>query len=137
MRNELLGERYQLVRLLAEGGMGQVWEAQDETLGRRVAVKVISQLAGGGSQGTEARARFLREAQITARLQHPNIVTIHDVGESATAHGRVPFLVMELVRGESLDAKLRRGPIALRDAALGCADQRRAGGGPRRRNHAP
>ncbi|MFE6358411.1 serine/threonine-protein kinase [Streptomyces sp. NPDC057806] len=117
MRDELLGGRYRLVRELAEGGMGQVWEARDETLGRHVAVKVISQLAGGGSQGTEARARFLREAQITARLQHPNIVTIHDVGESGTAYGTVPFLVMELVRGESLGAKLRRGPVALRDAA--------------------
>ncbi|MFI9771295.1 serine/threonine-protein kinase [Streptomyces sp. NPDC052415] len=105
------------MRELAEGGMGQVWVARDETLGRHVAVKVISQLAGGGSEGTEARARFLREAQITARLQHPNGVTIHDVGESGTAYGTVPLLVMELVRGESLGTKLRRGPVALRDAA--------------------
>ena len=65
-----------MVRQLGEGGMGQVWEAQDETLGRSVAVKVISLLAGGGSRSDEARARFLREARITARLQHPNIMTI-------------------------------------------------------------
>ncbi|MFF0087784.1 WD40 repeat domain-containing serine/threonine protein kinase [Streptomyces canus] len=117
MRDQLLGGRYRLVRQLGEGGMGQVWEAQDQTLGRSVAVKVISLLAGGGSRGDEARARFLREARITARLQYPNIVTIHDFGEHGTGDNRVPFLVMELVRGEGLDAKLRRGVVTLPDAA--------------------
>ncbi|GAA2353733.1 serine/threonine-protein kinase [Streptomyces violaceusniger] len=117
MRDQLLGGRYRLVRQLGEGGMGQVWEAQDETLGRPVAVKVISLLAGGGSRGGEARARFLREARITAQLQHPNIVTIHDLGETGTEGNRAPFLVMELVRGEGLDAMLRRGVVTLPDAA--------------------
>ncbi len=117
MQDQFLGGRYRLVRQLGEGGMGQVWEAQDETLGRPVAVKVISQLAGGGSRGDEVRARFLREARITARLQHQNIVTIHDLGESGTEGNRAPFLVMELVRGEGLDAKLRRGAVTLPDAA--------------------
>ncbi|MFE0928951.1 serine/threonine-protein kinase [Streptomyces mutabilis] len=117
MRDELLGGRYRLVRQLGEGGMGQVWEARDESLGRHVAVKVISLLAGGGSLGTEARVRFLREARITAGLQHPNIVTLHDVSESGTGDGKVPFLVMELVRGEGLDTKLRKGVVTLRDAA--------------------
>lgn len=117
MRDQLLGGRYRLVRQLGEGGMGQVWEAQDETLGRNVAVKVISLLAGGGSRGDEARARFLREARITAQLQHPNIVTMHDLGETGTEGTWVPFLVMELVRGEGLDAMLRRGVVSLPDAA--------------------
>lgn len=117
MRDQLLGGRYRLVRQLGEGGMGQVWEAQDETLGRPVAVKLISLLAGGGSRGDEARARFLREARITAQLQHPNIVTIHDLGETGTEDNKVPFLVMELVRGEGLDATLRRGVVTLPDAA--------------------
>ncbi|KRV51454.1 hypothetical protein AQ490_01475 [Wenjunlia vitaminophila] len=117
MRDQLLGDRYRLLRQLGEGGMGQVWEARDETLDRPVAVKVISLLTGGGSRGGEARARFLREARITARLQHPNIVTIHDLGETGTAENRVPFLVMELVRGEGLDVVLRRGPVDLKDAA--------------------
>ncbi|MGP4109451.1 protein kinase domain-containing protein [Streptomyces sp. 4N509B] len=117
MRDQLLGDRYRLVRELGEGGMGQVWEAQDETLGRPVAVKVISQLAGGGSRGDEARARFLREARITAQLQHPNIVTIHDLGETGTDGDRAPFLVMELVRGEGLDAMLRRDAVPLPDVA--------------------
>lgn len=117
MRDQLLGGRYRLVRQLGEGGMGQVWEAQDETLGRPVAVKVISLLAGGGSRGDEARARFLREARITAQLQHPNIVTIHDLGETGTGDNRVPFLVMERVRGEGLDTMLRQGAVTLPDAA--------------------
>ncbi|MFD8084468.1 serine/threonine-protein kinase [Kitasatospora sp. NPDC059722] len=117
MRDQLLGGRYRLVRQLGEGGMGQVWEALDETLGRSVAVKVISLLAGDGSRGGEARARFLREARITARLQDPNIVTIHDLGETGEGSERAPFLVMELVRGEGLDTMLRRGAVALADAA--------------------
>ncbi|UQA91486.1 serine/threonine-protein kinase [Streptomyces halobius] len=118
MRDQLLGGRYRLVRQIGEGGMGHVWEAQDETLGRPVAVKVISLLTGSGSRGDEARDRFLREARITAQLQHPNIVTIHDLGETGTADNRVPFLVMELVRGEGLDTKLRpRGAVTLPDAA--------------------
>ncbi|MFE4872075.1 protein kinase [Streptomyces sp. NPDC056682] len=117
VRDQLLGGRYRLVRQLGEGGMGQVWEAQDETLGRPVAVKVISLLSGGGSHGDEARARFLREARITAQLQHPNIVTIHDLGETGAGNERVPFLVMELIRGEGLDTMLRRGVVTLPDAA--------------------
>ncbi|WP_406385674.1 serine/threonine-protein kinase [Streptomyces sp. NBC_00211] len=117
MRDQLLGGRYRLVRLLGEGGMGQVWEALDETLGRPVAVKVISVLAGGGSRGNETRVRFRREARITAQLQHANIVTIHDLGEAGTGDGKVPFLVMELIRGEGLDAMLRRRAVTLPDVA--------------------
>ncbi|MDQ0401856.1 serine/threonine-protein kinase [Streptomyces sp. NPDC000349] len=116
MQGQLLGGRYRTVRQLGAGGMGEVWEARDETLDRLVAVKVISLLAGGGSRGDETRARFLREARITARLQHPNIVTTHDLGET-TGSDRVPFLVMELLRGEGLDAKLGRGPVGLSQAA--------------------
>jgi WD40 repeat protein len=97
--------------------MGEVWEGHDETLGRDVAVKVISVLAGGGSRGGEVRARFLREARITAVLQHPNIVTLHDLGEAEGEEGATPFLVMELLRGEGLDAVLRRGPVGLAEAA--------------------
>ncbi|MGA5823362.1 serine/threonine-protein kinase [Kitasatospora sp. NPDC094028] len=117
MRDQLLGGRYRLLQQLGEGGMGQVWEALDETLGRNVAVKVISLLAGDGSRGGEARARFLREARITAQLQHPNIVTIYDLGETGQGSERVPFLVMELVRGEDLGSMLRRGAVTLADTA--------------------
>lgn len=94
--------------------MGEVWEAHDEVLGRAVAVKVISVLGGGGSTADEARAR---EARITAALQHPHIVTVHDLGTAATPEGDTPFLVMELLRGEGLEAAVRRGPLSGADAA--------------------
>lgn len=97
--------------------MGQVWEAHDQRLGRSVAVKLISALAGEGSRADEARARFLQEAQFTAALQHDNIVTVHDLGEAATANGTTPFLVMELLRGRGLDMILGGGPVDLADAA--------------------
>jgi outer membrane protein assembly factor BamB len=109
-RDLILADRYRLVRPLGRGGMGEVWEAQDAGLRRPVAVKVISVLSGGGSRADEARARFLREARITAALQHPNIVTVHDLGEATTDQGTTPFLVMELLRGEGLDTVARRGP---------------------------
>jgi serine/threonine protein kinase len=117
MREQHFGGRYRLVRQLGEGGMGQVWEAQDTTLDRPVAVKVISLLGGGGSRGDAARARFLREAQITARLQHPNIVTVYNLEQDGTGESTVPFLVMELLQGRSLDAVLHRGSATLPDAA--------------------
>ncbi|MFF7652923.1 PQQ-binding-like beta-propeller repeat protein [Streptomyces sp. NPDC007983] len=116
-RDQILAGRYRLVRPLGRGGMGEVWEAQDTSLRRPVAVKVISVLAGGGSRADEARARFLREARITAALQHPHIVTVHDLGEAATGEGTTPFLVMELLRGEGLDAVVRRGPAGEEEAA--------------------
>nr|WSZ96275.1 PQQ-binding-like beta-propeller repeat protein [Streptomyces sp. NBC_00857] len=116
-RDLILADRYRLVRPLGRGGMGEVWEAQDASLRRPVAVKVISVLAGGGSRADEARARFLREARITAALQHPQIVTVHDLGEAATGQGTTPFLVMELLRGEGLDAVVRRGPAGEEEAA--------------------
>lgn len=116
-RDQILADRYRLVRPLGRGGMGEVWEAQDTSLRRPVAVKVISILAGGGSRADEARARFLREARITAALQHPHIVTVHDLGEATTSQGTTPFLVMELLRGEGLDAVVRRGPVGEEEVA--------------------
>ncbi|MER7789763.1 serine/threonine-protein kinase [Streptomyces sp. NPDC097640] len=116
-RDLILADRYRLVRPLGRGGMGEVWEAQDTSLRRPVAVKVISVLAGGGSRADEARARFLREARITAALQHPHIVTVHDLGEATTGQGTTPFLVMELLRGEGLDAVVRRGPLGEEEVA--------------------
>ena len=116
-RDLILADRYRLVRPLGRGGMGEVWEARDDSLRRPVAVKVISALAGGGSRADEARARFLREARITAALQHSHIVTVHDLGEAATGQGTTPFLVMELLRGEGLDAIVRRGPVGEEEVA--------------------
>lgn len=107
-----------MVRQLGQGGMGQVWEALDTTgLKRPVAVKLITSLAGGESGADEARARFLREARITGLLQHPNIVTVHDLVEADLGDRKILLLVMELLRGEGLDAVLRRGSVPLAQAA--------------------
>jgi protein kinase-like protein len=92
---------YRILNPLGEGGMGQVFLAEDETLERRVAIKVISRrLAGEGA----ARARFLREARAMAGVEHPNVVRIYAFGE---AEGHL-YIVMEYVPGETLAARLAR-----------------------------
>jgi len=104
----LLG-RYRLVRRLGVGGMGEVWEAVDTALEREVAVKVTSQL---GRVDYEQRERFRREALVLARLAHPNVVKVYDVGSlSGSAGEQLPYLVMELVRGHSFADELRRGAL--------------------------
>ncbi len=87
---------------LGRGGFGAVFRARDPASGREVAIKV---LFAGAAAPPSARARFAREAQALARLRHPNIVAVHDAGEVDGA----PFLVMDLVEGEGLDGRLRRG----------------------------
>jgi serine/threonine protein kinase len=107
----LLGERYRLVRMIGSGGMGTVWEAEDETLGRPVAVKVLSESLAAGERAVR---RFEREARAAARLSGPNIAAVYDFGRS---EGR-PYIVMELVRGETLADRLaREGPLAPQEAA--------------------
>ncbi len=104
-----LGGRYRLVRRLGEGGMGEVWEAEDAVLERRVAVKLVS----GRQQGDPAvLARFEREAQTGARLSHPGLATVYDYG---TAPEGV-YLVMELLAGETLAERLRHGPLPVGEA---------------------
>ncbi|MCZ7649649.1 MAG: serine/threonine protein kinase [Thermoanaerobaculia bacterium] len=98
--------RYRIVEEIGRGAMGAVFRAHDPQLDREVAVKVISaSLAGESLPGGEAEARFLREARLTARLRHPGIVAVHDAGRE----GPDLYLVMELVEGESLAARLARG----------------------------
>ncbi|GGK62879.1 hypothetical protein Sme01_04940 [Sphaerisporangium melleum] len=94
----LLAARYRLDEPLGRGGMGEVWRATDEVLARRVAVKLLP----AETMGRSAAARFRQEAQATARLNHPNVVAIHDFGE---ADGRL-FLVMELIEGGNLADRL-------------------------------
>src|ERR1022692_3659392 len=98
--NDLVG-RYRLLRLVGRGGMGEVYAAHDPELDRRVAIKILR--AKARPDDIEA-ARLLREAQAVAKLSHPNVVAIHDVG---TAAGRM-FLAMELVEGETLAVWLDR-----------------------------
>lgn len=92
---------YRILGILGAGGMGVVYEAEDPDLRRRVAVKVLKAPVEGGQA---ARQRFLREAQATAGLQHDHIVPIYHVGE----HDGAPFLVMPLLQGETLNARLSR-----------------------------
>ncbi len=106
----ILAGRYELVRRIGRGGMGQVWEGRDLVLGRRVAVKVVHLDTAGD---TTAATRFRREAVATAALSHPSIVTVHDAGtDDGTA-----YLVMEFVDGEDLARRLRRsGPLPVPEA---------------------
>src|SRR5262245_13231192 len=91
--------RYKLERMLGEGGMGVVHAAFDPDLERRVALKVLRVVDGGG----EARQRLLREARAMARLTHANVVTVHEVGTA----GDRDYVAMELIDGETLADWLR------------------------------
>jgi non-specific serine/threonine protein kinase len=100
---------YRLTRPLGRGAMGEVWVAEDTQLPRKVAVKL---LAPHLALEPDAVARLLREAQAAASVDHPAIVTVYEAG---IADGR-PFLVMQLVEGETLAARLARGPLDLDEA---------------------
>jgi tRNA A-37 threonylcarbamoyl transferase component Bud32 len=102
-------EGYRSAGVLGQGGMGVVYLADDVILRRTVAVKVISENRGDSPVD---RGRFLREARSMAAIEHPNVVRVYSFGESL----RQPYIVMEYVRGESLAARLRRGPLPLREA---------------------
>jgi len=100
---------YKITEKLGEGGMGVVYKAEDTKLERTVALKF---LAGHLLNDEEAKARFLREAKAAAGLHHPNICPVHEIGE---AEGRT-FLSMAFLEGESLEARIERGPLPLKEA---------------------
>ncbi|MBX3471399.1 MAG: serine/threonine protein kinase, partial [Planctomycetes bacterium] len=103
---------YDLVRVLARGGMGVVHEAVERATGRRVALKRIL-----GAVDPDAQARFLAEGRALARLSHPGIVAVHTLGQARGG----PYLVMDLVEGESLQRRLERdGPLPAGAAAALC-----------------
>ena len=97
---------YEIVDAIGKGGMGEVYRARDTKLERDVAIKVIPEEL---ARDRERLARFKREAKLLASLNHPNIAAIHGLEE----HGGTPFLVMELVDGETLGERIARGPVAL------------------------
>jgi hypothetical protein len=101
---------YAIVSPLGAGGMGEVYRAVDTRLGREVAVKV---LAANASDDAGRRRRFEREAQLASAVSHPNVVTLFDVGEWHT----LPYVVSELLEGETLRAHLRPGLLTPREAA--------------------
>src|SRR5262245_41922841 len=115
-RDSLLGwetpsvGRYRILEALGSGAMGVVYKALDERLGRHVALKFLPRHLG---ERPEGKRRFLLEARAAAALDHPNICTIHEIGE--TADGQL-FIAMALYNGETLQARLERGPLPGADA---------------------
>lgn len=112
--NRLIGGRYRLLSRLGHGGMGTVWRARDEVVDREVAVKeprVPEHL--GVREHSNVHQRMQREARAAARIDHPSVVTVHDV---AVEDGK-PWIVMELVRGPSLGDRLQEGTLDPREAA--------------------
>ena len=106
--NAMLGP-YRIVRMLGEGGMGAVYRAKDTRLGRDVAVKVLT---AATLSDHERLARFEQEARATGMLNHPNLLTIFDIGHSEGT----PFLVSELLEGETLRDRINKGPLPPRKA---------------------
>ena len=100
---------YEIVALLGLGGMGEVYRATDTNLKRQVAIKVLPQMVAADP---ERLARFQREAEVLAALNHPNIAHIHGLEKT----GGTFALVMELVEGPTLADRIAQGPIALADA---------------------
>ncbi len=114
-----IGHRYRLMERLGHGGMASVWRAVDQVLGRPVAVKVLAPRLMADHDFLQ---RFRVEARAAARLTHPHITSVFDYGERDLPGGElVAFIVMELLDGESLAARLQRGPLPWREAVAVCA----------------
>ena len=101
---------YQVAARVGAGGMGEVWRARDTRLGRDVAIKILTRT---GSSDADRIRRFEVEMKAVGRLSHPNVLAVFDVG----SHDGVPYLVSELLEGETLRDRLDRGPMPLKSAA--------------------
>ncbi|MCA2213170.1 serine/threonine-protein kinase [Jidongwangia harbinensis] len=110
---QVLGGRYEVMDLIGNGGMAVVCRARDNVLGRTVAVKL---LAGRYAGDPESRQRIRDEARAAAKLSHPNIAQVYDYGESDADGTCLPYVVMELVRGGTLQDRLDAGPVSPRFA---------------------
>lgn len=122
MLDEMLAERFHITELLGSGAVGQVWSARDDRMRRDVAVKIVA--PHYFRDEAETRARFEREVQLAGRLLHQNIVTVHDWGEVVLDdRRRTLYYVMELVRGISLDKRLKEPAPASWLLAVGWAVQ--------------
>lgn len=104
-------DRYELRGKIGQGGLGAVYRGYDVKMSREVAIKRISAVAGDPELLEESTSQLVKEAGALASLQHPNIVTIHDVG----ADGDGPYVVMELIEGKTLDEAIERAPLTWQD----------------------
>ncbi|MET8252720.1 serine/threonine-protein kinase [Micromonospora sp. NPDC005197] len=115
-RDRLLAGRYRLLERLGSGGMSAVHRAYDEVLERDVAVKVLV------ASDANARQRIRAEAKAAARLSHPYVTGVYDFGESVVDGVQVPFVVLELLNGVTLEQRLAAGPLPPRAALRVCAE---------------
>ncbi|HEX7993779.1 MAG TPA: protein kinase, partial [Streptosporangiaceae bacterium] len=115
----LLGGRYELDGIVGRGGMAEVYRARDLRLDRVVAVKTLREDL---ARDQTFQARFRREAQSAASLNHPSIVAVYDTGEDNTATSHVPFIVMEYVDGRTIRDLLRDDRRLLPERALEITD---------------
>ncbi|MEU4551518.1 serine/threonine-protein kinase [Micromonospora violae] len=115
-RDQLLAGRYRLLERLGSGGMSAVHRAYDEVLERDVAVKVLV------ASDANARQRIRGEAKAAARLSHPHVTSVYDYGESVLNGAQVPFVVMELLGGHTLEDRLVAGPLPPRAGLRVCAE---------------
>src|SRR5579872_3594982 len=110
----ILADRYRIVEFLGHGGMGVVYEAEDQDLGERIALKVIRPEMILDQRWTE---RLRREVRLARRVTHPNVCRSFDLEHHSQGDARAVFLTMELVRGETLAARLKRaGPLNMPEA---------------------
>jgi len=103
---------YEIDSLIGDGGMGQVYRAHDPRLDRSVAIKTLT----AGAADPDLLRRFEVEARAAGGLDHPNVLVVYDIG----TEGGVPYIVSELLQGETLRARLRNGPIPMRQAIDCC-----------------
>ena len=130
LQGQLVGDRYRMGACIGRGAYGEVYQAMQEPLGRRVAVKVMRCDIPMNDYSLAAE-RFHHEASVTANLQHPNIVTLYDYGR--TNEGR-PYMAMEFVSGISLKQVFEQAPLGIeractlmRDLLAGLGAAHRAG----------
>ncbi|MBS1789286.1 MAG: protein kinase [Acidobacteria bacterium] len=110
---------YEIIAPLGKGGMGEVWRARDTRLDREVAIKL---LPASFAKDADRLRRFEQEAKATSALNHPNILTVYDIGTAPAELGCAPYIVEELLMGEELRAALKRGALPLL-RAMDCAQQ--------------
>ena len=104
---------YRVDALIGRGGMGEVYRGHDTTLDRAVALKVLAANVVGNA---DSLARFIQEARAASSLNHPNILTIHEIGEASEADGGANYIVSEFVTGETLRALLHDGALDISKA---------------------